>query len=405
MAGLFSGSMKRADLEEEDILGFKKSVGMFDDAFASMGRAPVDELWAGKNSAAINDYEFKKDRLRARNNLNIYLQKSGDFEPTIFRDDEEKKPRREQAQGSKQDHQLRDMVSQRTGLHIYPGQVVGPHSVSPEEMTFMKEFSDQGARLRDGWRSFRAIPNTLGELLEHDELYKHYPEIRNLPLDIEDMGNPRRLGAYGGRSSDDPLGRMKINKLSDDETILDTIIHEAQHYIQGIEGWGGGGAVGEHSEEAFKKAYPDLYDNFIGWLAEQTQTGDMTQDKLDSMIRNFGYEAYQNIDGEILARDASNRRHLPPAIANTVHEDRRGLLGKDVYPIRTAGMKASEGTGFPHEMPKSLFDEVAHLGQLEKALQYRKWASNSDPYANEGSIFYIGDQKRKAIKRLNESRR
>ena len=92
----------------------------------------------------------------------------------------------------------------------------------------MKEFSDQGAKLRDGWRTFRAVPNTLGELLDLDELYKHHPEIRCLPLDIEDMGDPRRLGAYGGRSSDDPLGRMKLNQLSDDETMLDTMIHEAQ---------------------------------------------------------------------------------------------------------------------------------------------------------------------------------
>ena len=388
MAGLFK--IDDPLLEEEDLLGIDipKKGGMFDDAFASMGRAPVDELWAGQNSAAVNDYHFKRDRNQARNNLNIYLQNGGEFDPTIFHDNEEKTPRREQAQGSKQDHQLRDMVAQTSGLHIYPGQVVGPQSVSPKEMTFMKEFSDQGAKLRDGWRTFRAIPNTLGELLDHDELYKHYPEIRNLPLDIEDMGDPRRLGAYGGRSSDDPLGRMKLNQLSDDETMLDTIIHEAQHYIQGIEGWGGGGAVGNHSEKAFNKAYPSLFEDMI----EDAKSGDPAEH-----IGNHQFKAYQNIDGEILARDASNRRKMPDVLAENTHEERRGLMGKDVYPMRTAGMMASEGTEHPHEMPRSLFDEVAHLGQLEKALQYRKWGKD-DPYANDGSIFNIGSKKRKAIR-------
>ena len=65
MAGLFAGSMKRADLEEEDILGLRKTQGMFDDAFKGMGRAPVDELFAGRHSAAVDDRKFDEAARKA----------------------------------------------------------------------------------------------------------------------------------------------------------------------------------------------------------------------------------------------------------------------------------------------------------------------------------------------------
>ena len=83
----------------------------------------------------------------------------------------------------------------------------------------MQEFDDSGATLVDGWRDGNAIK--LSDILNH-ELAQALPELADLPLEASDLGQ-RRLGSYGGVSSEDPLGTMRINTRLPDQKLMDTL--------------------------------------------------------------------------------------------------------------------------------------------------------------------------------------
>ena len=56
------------------------------------------------------------------------------------------------------------------------------------------------------------------------------------------------------------LGRMKLNSLLGDDDALDTILHETQHYIQDLEGWPGGGTVGDRATLSWERVQDDYTD-------------------------------------------------------------------------------------------------------------------------------------------------
>ena len=63
MAGLLGMGMPRprgTGMYDDTLLGIEPTVGMTDKGFQQMGRAPVDELWAGRFSAAIDDDDFEE---------------------------------------------------------------------------------------------------------------------------------------------------------------------------------------------------------------------------------------------------------------------------------------------------------------------------------------------------------
>lgn len=283
MASLFSMPRPRGRRNEPDnLLGLNGDIGMTDSSFQRMGRAPVNELWAGRNSAAVDDGAFDASTDRARQLINDL--------PEFYRGD------KYTPEGGTADHAIRDRVLQSEGLHIYPGHVSGGNAQNPENIDFMQEFSDSGASLVDGWRG--ADARVLSDILVHDELYKNYPEIANLPVQVEDMGIHEGSREGFLRTHRDGSQLMGINSFRryPDNRVLSAILHEAQHYIQGREGWGSGGAPKSRSAR--------------------------------------GILDYENIDGEILARDAS-RRHDYYEQQEKLHPDYKrqedGLLH---YPIR-----------------------------------------------------------------------
>jgi hypothetical protein len=350
----------------DDLLGMRKSQGMTDKPFAAAGRAPVDELWAGRNSAAIDDDSFGRKEATAR-----YLTRSN-RDPLMSHLDLE---------GSDSDINTRKIIRNKTGLDVYPGQMVGANQKAPEDMTFMQEFSDEGARLRDGWRD-KENP-TLGDVMDHGLLYEHYPEVANLPVNLSDLGRGH-FGSYGGQSSDNPLGDMELNNLIGDEDALETLIHESQHFIQGIEGWAGGGSAGHRSSENMREQQPN-------------SGSDLTGDDYD-------FQAYENIAGEILARDAEGRNTAKKLFGGLLEaggpdaEGAQDIIDKigTQYPARNT----NEGNAHPHEMPRGLMDEIVQKGMLESAIQERRRLGVDGKFSNEKEEWKAKYDKNRGIEKM-----
>ena len=209
MASLFSMPRPRGKRNEDNLFDMNGDIGMFDTSFQGVGRAPVDERFAGRNSAIIDDAawdeltaeaqaELEKQRkavnkenmpnfaTRFAENYNSQLEGKGnvhDYSNSYI----------DETEGGDDDMTIRRAVTDATGLHMYPGQGV---KGKPEDSIFMYEFDDSGATLADGWRDGE-MPSTLGGILNHEELYQHYPELQDLPLTVEALG-PRLMGSSGG---------------------------------------------------------------------------------------------------------------------------------------------------------------------------------------------------------------
>jgi hypothetical protein len=113
--------------------------------------------------------------------------------------------------------------------------------------------------LRQMSAGYYAVPSgrddlTVGQVLNHPELFQRYPEIANTPLQSTGF-NVDIAGAYDPRS-----GRMRLapNKPED---MLSTLLHEIQHNVQNIEDFARGGNIQQflspqHAE--LKRANSDL---------------------------------------------------------------------------------------------------------------------------------------------------
>ena len=96
------------------------------------------------------------------------------------------------------------------------------------------EIGDSKARLNPNFKS----GGRLSELLEHEELFKAYPELKDIKIKkISDEGG-EKLGYYDPNKKE-----IAINNIGDKSTLM----HEVQHAIQEIEGFSkGSGAKGEN---------------------------------------------------------------------------------------------------------------------------------------------------------------
>ena len=90
----------------------------------------------------------------------------------------------------------------------------------------------------------------IGDILEHDEFFKYYPEARNLPVSYAQDGEK---GAFiYGTDRTDPLGsgaEMRLSTRVDQESFLspladlrETVLHELQHYVQFVDNLNMGGS-------------------------------------------------------------------------------------------------------------------------------------------------------------------
>jgi len=110
------------------------------------------------------------------------------------------------------------------------------------------EIDDSGAKLLRMPKHGEDSMNRLGDVLEHDQLFANYPELRDMNFFYDpDLVSARGeyFPGYGGM-----LGHITVNsskQLGKDE-LLDTILHETQHGIQQREGFSPGASSHDGSD-------------------------------------------------------------------------------------------------------------------------------------------------------------
>ena len=313
MASLFSMPRPRGKRNEDNLLGLSGDIGMTDSSFQRMGRAPVDELWAGRHSAALDDDLFDEAAQKAKEIRNDAIAEK---ESLLSGQPEFNK--RAVERGWEID--TRRAISDETYLDVYPGHL----NSLVEDPTFMYEFSDKDAKLTD--MSEDLVKNggaaRLGQVFDHPELYKHYPEAQFIPVyygDLEEI-SPNLRGAYapseGFPDQNLPQGQIYLNNTMPNQDFRETLLHELQHYIQNNEGWQNGGLPSPEMGLMYADALENKVDP-TSPMAEQMsalpqaireQSGEiMPFMQNEAMGIEMAGPAYLNITGEQLARDATER--------------------------------------------------------------------------------------------------
>lgn len=106
------------------------------------------------------------------------------------------------------------------------------------------EFSDADMRLKFKMKDLRRgngiIDGRLKDLIDHEELFKYYPQLKDI---VVEFVTKRSIKGNGEYYSIGDAKFININKNLPKEEMLDTLIHEIQHAIQEEEGFAGGAST------------------------------------------------------------------------------------------------------------------------------------------------------------------
>jgi hypothetical protein len=161
-------------------------------------------------------------------------------------------------------------ILQETGLQKIP-------TAPGQPSQYGQEISDVGATIRPDvlakvktpidktidYRKQIPVENvTLGDLLDHPELFRRYPDLAK--INIEQVSGFQAIGGVQGYydAASNVLGVTRLNPyMTSPEQIqrqlkelTSTLLHEAQHGVQSIEGWARGGNTGEFTKQSTKTA-------------------------------------------------------------------------------------------------------------------------------------------------------
>lgn len=206
------------------------------------------------------------------------------------------------------------------------------------------------------------IRTKLGDILKHSALFKAYPRLKNIPVNI-DVNDSR--GAFMGKAGSTD-GKVINLYMGDDPNPIGTLLHEVQHIVQGIEGFAKGSSPNDfranptadvttaekeyrEAEKKLASVAPDFKDARLyeylnqqkrkdkgatleydltrikeiennaeegGYLAELKALLKASQDlevaRAEASNKDNPYVMYGRTAGEIEARDVENRREYTP---------------------------------------------------------------------------------------------
>lgn len=164
---------------------------------------------------------------------------------------------------------------------------------------------------------------TLGEVLDHPELFKAYPELKNLPVKA-DMDLAPNRGTF--LSLDEGI---EISAHASKSTLM----HEVQHAIQDIEGFARGGSP-HYGELNYDKTINKLREEYKNLLSKNNPTSEdlAREDYLNKVFdldferrRAAAAEAYSNyrrLAGEVESYNVETRLDLPDRIRRYLHPER-----------------------------------------------------------------------------------
>jgi len=184
------------------------------------------------------------------------------------------------------------------------------------------EIPDQGMKVKvtadDLYRTHPDRPYTLKEVIDHPELFKAYPQLKDIKVKYDP-----KLNAYGEANA--VAKTITLGPGSSKGTLL----HEIAHIIQEIEGFNKGGAPAEHFALRFDKELKALepgYNKLLTkYIKNKTQLGApaltseeesifntiMRLRELDMLRRPEAekevYKNYRILAGEVEARNVADR--------------------------------------------------------------------------------------------------
>jgi hypothetical protein len=148
------------------------------------------------------------------------------------------------------------------------------------------------------------IQGSVAGFIHHPELFKAYPDIKNVTVHINPKYGPEDAGQYqpwdnkiiiGGKANERGLtGKQQI-----------TLLHELQHHVQGVEGFG----QGTNPDYAYETVRDALWNKFqkMPGTHPAADTVFNALNQLDKHGRDLGSKMYWNTPGETEARNVSNR--------------------------------------------------------------------------------------------------
>lgn len=177
----------------------------------------------------------------------------------------------------------------------------------------------------------------LSDLLQHDELYKAYPQLRDLNVKFWEG-----IAADGGAYSE-LTKTIELSPKSTPEQNHSVLLHEAQHAIQHMEGFASGGSptgmvryVIDKSRGPLEKEFGHLHSYLMA-----KQEGRIVEWVLNTIAATgegiSPSEAYRRLAGEVEARNVERRKAMtqaerlamPPDISSDVPLAQQIVLGAD----------------------------------------------------------------------------
>lgn len=176
---------------------------------------------------------------------------------------------------------------------------------SPGDKQLRQEIPDIGAKLRD--MSIGEKP--LKDVLDHPGLFKAYPELQNLPVEVANMDR-----TIGGAFN--PIYGITLNR--EGPGPLSTLLHEVQHAIQHREGFARGGNAAMFDPKSAEALQ----------VGQELKARNITPD--EETIRNI---LYRRLSGEAEARAVQNRL-ADAELGQKIEEVKSGTSDfKDMYGV------------------------------------------------------------------------
>ena len=205
------------------------------------------------------------------------------------------------------------------------------HEIDDSKASFDQAWSDDIQPHFDQSKANVISSKPLGDILDHPELYKAYPDLKKMPVVFDK--DLQGIAHYDPNSDSIHMGLRAVEHKNQQGILM----HEVQHAIQEREGFAKGGAPGQagYSYELkyagdVRKLLPEAFD-----LLEKREAGTASDAELERLawINKVGktytrykeagdrlaYENYMRLAGEAEARNTDARLLLTDAERRSMH--------------------------------------------------------------------------------------
>ena len=168
------------------------------------------------------------------------------------------------------------------------------------------EISDREARGRPlpAGIGDSGIQGSVAGFLHHPELFKAYPDIKNVTVHISPNYGNEKVGEYQPWANKIIVGGpARATGLTDDQ--MSTLLHELQHSVQAKENF----SPGTNPEYAYHTVKEELWNKF-NKMPGTHPDADKVYDGLNKILQHgpsLGHEMYRRQPGEVEARNVTSR--------------------------------------------------------------------------------------------------